>query len=215
MSKVIRYTAVAVFFFYSCSDSGSPNRYYSRIEENFNTNIKSLEVQNNESLRNAISLLIMSKNGNLSYNLIEKISQSIITISLKYNFDPLFITSVIYKESEYNIFSTSARGACGLMQLMPRYFDEIDINIYEIDINIEKGTAELARLREKYKNYSDMLMAYLGGEGLLRNYKKGDISEETAILMNYYVNIILLNYQILSHRFRININTETEILSMY
>ncbi|MCX7957725.1 MAG: lytic transglycosylase domain-containing protein [Deltaproteobacteria bacterium] len=215
MNKTIRFAAAAVVLFYSCSDSGSPGRYYSRTEENFSTSIKSLEEQNNDSLRNAISLLIMSKNGDIPYSLVEKISQSIITTSLKYDFDPLFITSVIYKESEYNPFTVSPRGAVGLMQLMPKYFDEASVSIFNIDVNIEKGTAELSRLRDKYGNYTDMLMAYLGGEGLLRNYKKGEISEETAILMNYYAHIILLNYQILSARFRVNVNTETELISMY
>ncbi len=215
MSRIIKYAAVAVVIFYGCSNPQSPGRYYNRTEENFSTSIRSLEEQNNESLRNAISLLIMSKNGDLSYSLVEKISQSIISNSLKYDFDPLFITSVIYKESEYNPFSLSPRGAAGLMQLIPRYFDEVQVNIYDIDTNIQKGTAELSRLREKYGNYTDMLMAYLGGEGLLKSYKKGEISEETAILMNYYAHIILLNYQILSARFRVNVNTETELLSMY
>jgi len=121
---------------------------------------------------------------------------------------------VIYKESEYNPFAISDRGARGLMQLLPEYFAYGLEDIYDIDTNIEKGTAELYRLYNKYGNYSDMLMAYLGGEQLLKNYKRKEISEQTAILMEYYSHIILLNYQILSSRFRVNQNNETELLTL-
>ncbi|MCX7944275.1 MAG: lytic transglycosylase domain-containing protein [Deltaproteobacteria bacterium] len=212
MNRANRYISLAVILFYSCNDFTSERRYFNRTEENFNTNIKSLEEQNNDNLRRSISLLIMSKNGEIPYTLVEKISDSIISTSLKYNFDPILITTIIYKESEYNPFSVSPKGAVGLMQLIPRYFQDEKINIFDIDTNIDRGTAELSRLRDKYGNYIDMLMAYLGGETLLKNYKKGDIPEETAILMNYYASMILLNYQILSARFRININTETELV---
>lgn len=215
MSRVLKHITIAIVFLYGCSKAPSSTIYYKKTEENFRTNIKSLEEQNNISLRNAISLLIMSKNGEIPFSLVEKISQSIVVYSLKYDFDPLFITSVIYKESGYNPLSTSPKGAAGLMQLMPQYFGDGLKNIYEIDTNIEKGISELSRLRERYGNHVDMLMAYLGGEELLKNYKKNEISEETAIFMSYYANIILLNYQILSSRFRVNINSETALLSMY
>lgn len=212
-SRKTKFVIVAIGLLVHCR--GEPQYSYHRVETNLNTNTKSLYEQNNENLKNAISLLIMSKNGEIPYNLVEKMSVAIIEKSLKYDFDPLFITTVIYRESEYNPFAISSKGAIGLMQLMPKYFDEKSEDIFDIETNIEMGTAELNRLREKYGNYSDMLMAYLAGEAQLRNYKKGTIAEETAISMAYYANIILLNYQILSARFRINTDLETEILSMY
>ncbi|MGB9599794.1 MAG: lytic transglycosylase domain-containing protein [Myxococcota bacterium] len=208
-----KFAIIAVALFPHWTNSNQP--HCSRVETNFNTNIRSLHEQNNENLKNAISLLIMSKNGDIPYSLVEKISMTIIEKSVEYDFDPLFIATVIYKESEYNPFAISPVGAAGLMQLMPKYFDSKSGSVFDIEANIEKGTAELYRLREKYGNYTDMLIAYLAGEQMLKNYKNGEIMEETAIAMNYYSHIILLNYQILSARFRINTNTETEILSMY
>jgi|GEM_PF-2246153 len=210
-----RLAIFAAIVLFHCSGNNSPNISYQRVDGNFHTNTKSLQEYNNENLRNAISLLIMSKNGDIPFNIIEKISSSIVTYSYRYDFDPLFITTVIYRESEYNPFALSPKGASGLMQVMPKYLHPGDANIFDIDENISAGVAELARLRDKYHNYSDMLMAYLGGEGLLRDYKRGEISEETAILMNYYSYIILLNYQILSSRYRVYINDESSFLSMY
>lgn len=214
MSRAIKCAAIAVVVFLTFKSGDSQRTNYSRVEVNFSTDVRSLEVQNNENLRNSISLLIMSKNGEVPYNLVEKMSQSIIDTSLRYQFDPLFITSVIYRESEYDPFATSTKGAVGLMQLLPKFFDRPDINLYDIDINLEKGVSELARLREKYGSYTDMLIAYLGGEELLKSYKRGEISEETAIMLDDYARIILINYQILTSRFRVRINNDLEFLSM-
>jgi soluble lytic murein transglycosylase-like protein len=210
-----KFAIIAAILLFNCSNSNSPSISYHRVDGNLNADIRSLYEHNNQNLKNAISLLIMSKNGDLPYNLVEKISESIINYSYQYNFDPLFITSVMYRESEYNPFALSPAGAAGLMQVMPRFFSKKGVNIFDIDSNISSGVAELARLRDKYQNYSDMLMAYLGGEGLLRDLRRGEISEETAILMNYYTYIILINYQILSSRYRVYLNDESSFLSMY
>ncbi len=212
-----RFTIAALILLIQCTGGKGPQVSYKRVETNIKSDIRSLYEQNNENFKEAISLLIMSKNGDIPFNLVEKISSSIVEYSLKYDFDPLFITTVIYKESEFNPFALSPVGAAGLMQLLPKYFDansNNNSNIYDIETNIEKGVSELYRLREKYQNYPDMLMAYLAGETALRNYKKGYISEETAILMNYYSYIIIKSYQILSGRYRHYINNNNDLLSL-
>lgn len=187
---------------------------YKRVETNLKMDTRSLYELNNKSLKNAISLLIMSKNGDIPFDLVEKMSDSIVRTSIRYDFDPLLITSIIYKESEFNPFARSSAGAIGLMQIMPKYFESKGDNLYDIDTNVRKGVEEISRLRDKYHNYTDVLMAYLAGEGALKNYKRDEISEETATLMNYYSYIVLLNYQILSGRYRNYLVSDYSLLSM-
>lgn len=211
MSKIV---VMAMIVLAQCTAEKGQYTSYNRVETNLKIDIRSLYELNNKSLKNAISLLIMSKNGDIPFDLVEKMSDSIVRTSIRYDFDPLLITSIIYKESEFNPFAISSAGAIGLMQIMPKYFEGKGDNIYDIDTNIRKGVEEISRLRDKYHNYPDVLMAYLAGEGALKNYKRDEISEETAILMDYYSYIILLNYQILSGRYRDYLVSDYSLLSM-
>jgi|GEM_PF-5783525 len=82
MNRKIKYAAVTILFFYGCTGSQVTKSYYSHTAVNFSTNIKSLEEQNNESLKNAISLLIMSKNGDIHSVLSKKLAAVLLNTRL-------------------------------------------------------------------------------------------------------------------------------------
>ncbi|MCK9225154.1 MAG: lytic transglycosylase domain-containing protein [Candidatus Muirbacterium halophilum] len=112
----------------------------------------------------------------------------VIKASEKYKVDPLLVFSIIREESAYK-WDVSERGASGLMQIMPatgKWIEEkfdIKKDQTRIAINIEKGTAYLSYLIDKYKDYSIpyiyAILAYNGGPGNVDKWllKHGDSKE--------------------------------------
>jgi len=95
--------------------------------------------------------------------------------SKQYQLDPLFVAAIIRVESNFNTNAESARGAKGLMQLMPEtarwITQQIKISfeeerLFEPEYNIQLGCWYLANLRQEF-NYNNnlVLAAYNGGRG--------------------------------------------------
>ena len=112
----------------------------------------------------------------------------VIKASEKYKVDPLLVFSIIREESAFK-WDVSERGASGLMQIMPatgKWIEErfdIDKEQTRIGINIEKGTAYLSYLIDRYKEYSTpyiyAVLAYNGGPGNVDRWlkKHGDTKD--------------------------------------
>jgi soluble lytic murein transglycosylase-like protein len=76
------------------------------------------------ALKIAILLIMSSPEFYLSksrINTLNKNADYIITMSHKYDFDPLLIFALIYTESGWKKTAVSSAGACGLTQVIPKY----------------------------------------------------------------------------------------------
>lgn len=96
-----------------------------------------------------------------------------------YKIDPLLIAAIINVESKWVTTAVSAKGAAGLMQLMPdtavwiaaqtgTEFTESDI--FDPEINISFGCWYLNYLREQFPSFTAALAAYNGGQGNVRQW---------------------------------------------
>jgi soluble lytic murein transglycosylase-like protein len=83
-----------------------------------------------------------------------------------YRLPPEFVEAIIDRESAWNPYAVSKKGAVGLMQLMPETAARFGVrNRFRIEQNIEGGVAYLAWLKRRF--HADMRLvtaAYYAGE---------------------------------------------------
>ncbi len=114
----------------------------------------------------------------------ENVQQIIFDESVKYGFDPLFLTAVIVTESSFNNRAKSARGALGLMQIRPAtakgLVDEVDaagekpLSLYDPEQNVALGAYYLSKLIARFGDLKLALEAYNHGPSRLgRILRKG------------------------------------------
>jgi soluble lytic murein transglycosylase len=129
-----------------------------------------------------------------------KMTQTIITESKKYGFDPLFVLAVMTNESHLNPTTRGQFGEIGLMQIKPdtaKWISQMyhmkwkgDSSLTSITTNIKIGTAYLDYLREKFDKHSQLyLSAYNMGPANVRSALSREIwPKDYAIrVMDYYV----------------------------
>ena len=85
------------------------------------------------------------------------------------------VLSVIRVESDFRPNAVSSAGACGLMQLMPETFADLQTlffhealqerDVFDPAVNIRYGTCYLSYLFEKFGCWETALAAYNAGEG--------------------------------------------------
>jgi len=92
----------------------------------------------------------------------------------RYDLDPLLVHSVIEVESNYNPYAVSAKGAQGLMQLMPATARRFGVrNTFDVKENIEGGVRYLKYLDSLFPNDRKLtIAAYNAGEGAVWKYGK-------------------------------------------
>jgi soluble lytic murein transglycosylase-like protein len=98
----------------------------------------------------------------------------VIAISQRHGVDPALVRAVMKTESAYNRWAVSAKGAMGLMQLIPgtgRRFGVQDF--FDPSQNIEGGVRYLKFLLQKFNGNLDLsLAAYNAGENLVQRLGK-------------------------------------------
>lgn len=146
------------------------------------------KIRKNKTKSSIIALVLILALLVSQSNLIPKIiypypyKEIINKYATEYNTDALLVLSVIKAESSFLPFSSSNKGAIGLMQLMPDTAKEIsvkigekypDIDLKDPETNIRYGSMYLASLSKKYDGNTVLtLAAYNAGSGRVDEWLK-------------------------------------------
>jgi soluble lytic murein transglycosylase-like protein len=95
--------------------------------------------------------------------------------------DPTLVLAIIASESRGDPEAVSASGAIGLMQLMPATADELGVDPWKPEENIEGAVRYLSLLLEEFKSVDLSLVAYNAGPAFADRYRQGkvDLGAET------------------------------------
>ena len=122
-----------------------------------------------------------------------RVVRQIETHAKKQGLDPALVEAVVRTESDYQADALSAKGAIGLMQVMPATGERFGVtNLENSDQNLRAGTRFLRHLINRYDNLPLALAAYNAGEGAVEKY--GNVIPpypETQA----YVSTVLRHYQ--------------------
>ncbi len=109
-----------------------------------------------------------------------------------YGFDQLFVEAVIEIESAFDPAAVSAKGAQGLMQIMPETQRELGLSDpFDPEANIAAGLRYLRSLYERFGRVRLALAAYNAGPGAVAQYSGIPPFAETAA----YVDAVLARYR--------------------
>lgn len=143
-------------------------------------------------------LLDKSKNGLNKPRHKDKIQPHILhrainRVSKKHRIDPNLVKAVIKAESDFDPTAISPAGAAGLMQLMPKTAEQLNVfDPFDPEENIEGGVRYLSYLLSSFNGDLNMsLAAYNAGEDLVRKHKSIPPIEETR----HYVKKVLRYYK--------------------
>ncbi len=102
----------------------------------------------------------------------DSIQNLIENAALRHQIDPDFVASVVKVESSFSPAVTSAKGAGGLMQLMPRTAAWLGVeNVLDPAANVEGGTRYLRQLLDQYHgDVAKALAAYNAGPHRVEQY---------------------------------------------
>lgn len=130
----------------------------------------------------------------------KKIAQTIIDQSLKYEFDPIFLMSVISNESKFDPSIIGSYGEIGLMQILPatgKWIAEMNHlpwrgkkSLRDPASNIQLGAWYLAYLRNKFDSHARLyLAAYNMGQRNVQDALEKNIwpRDYAANVMRYYI----------------------------
>jgi soluble lytic murein transglycosylase-like protein len=87
--------------------------------------------------------------------------------------DPALLTAVARWESNFNPYAVSVRGACGIVQLMPKTAERFGVSkIFDASENLEGGARYLRFLLDRFHGSVDLtLAAYNAGEGSVDRHR--------------------------------------------
>ena len=123
---------------------------------------------------------------------IEKYGNVIRQASKRFGIEPTLIMAVIKAESDFDHKAVSRKGAQGLMQLMPKTADQMDVgNPFNPEENIFGGTQYLSVLLKRFNNNKHLaLAAYNAGPEKVESYNGIPPYKETRVfvkrVLDYY-----------------------------
>lgn len=139
-----------------------------------------------------VSLLVLSHVGH-QQRMLEKWTPLIIEKAQKYDLDPVLIASVIQVESSWYPKSVSSAGACGLMQVIPKWNPKADGTLYTCDelkdpaVGIEAGSKALRWWMDRSNNNTNLaLCSYNAGFSCFKKMKYSYVKR----VMNVYNTIV-------------------------
>jgi soluble lytic murein transglycosylase-like protein len=102
-----------------------------------------------------------------------QLNEVISEVSGRHHLDPDLVTSVIHAESGFNPHAVSAKGAQGLMQLMPQTASQLGVaDAFDPNANVEGGSRYLRELLERYNfDLIKALAAYNAGPQRVERYR--------------------------------------------
>ena len=125
----------------------------------------------------------------------------------EFSLEQCFVYSIIKAESNFNKNAKSAKGATGLMQIMPStgefIADKLKLNSYDLyspKDNIRFGCFYLRYLFNKFNDVNTVLGAYNAGEGKVRNwlmnkeYKVNNIFNESGQTLSDLISTFLISF---------------------
>lgn len=126
--------------------------------------------------------------------------------SQKYSYDPMFLLAVILTESSFRKGQTSAKGAGGLMQVVPFVGEDVasragvdwegTSTLYEPEANIKLGSRHLFEQILKFGDVKQALVAYNMGETRVRNLMRRD-----RPLPQQYISAVESYYKMLKEKY--------------
>ena len=103
----------------------------------------------------------------------ERVSPMIVLHSERQGLDPLLVAAVIRQESTYRSQAVSPAGAVGLMQVMPRYWQQTcPGNLYNENNNIQCGSYILTKYHQSAGDWEKALAYYNVGPSNYENNRK-------------------------------------------
>ncbi|GHG63823.1 lytic transglycosylase [Alishewanella longhuensis] len=125
----------------------------------------------------------------------QRFSKIISTVAHEQQLEKALIRAVIHAESAFNPAAISAKGAAGLMQLMPTTMQHFAVqNALEPEQNIRAGSQYLAKLLVDFNGDLPLaLAAYNAGPGAVRRYNGIPPFPETQAYVER-VQILLARY---------------------
>lgn len=123
-----------------------------------------------------------------------KYKNEILEFSKENNISPILVASVINAESRFRAEAQSAKGAMGLMQILPSTAQEVanELGITDFTpnalltpaVNIKIGTKYLAQLINEFKNTDTALCAYNAGPNKVRQWLNNSEYSSDKISLN-------------------------------
>jgi soluble lytic murein transglycosylase-like protein len=100
--------------------------------------------------------------GERTEELVDALATPIVEASERYNLDPMLVSVIISTESSFNKKAIGTRGEVGLMQTMPRYFEE-QSDLTDVNTQLDTGCRHLhACLNECGADIYKALSRYAG-----------------------------------------------------
>jgi len=102
----------------------------------------------------------------------------------RYDLSPDLLDVLARQESHYNPRAVSAKGAIGIMQLMPATAKALGVNPFDPEQNILGGAAYLRYMLDAYDGRIDLaLSAYNAGQGAVDHYGGIPPFKETRVYL--------------------------------
>ncbi len=101
----------------------------------------------------------------------ERFDELIARVARQYELPPALVKAVIASESNFDPAAISAKGAQGLMQLMPATAREMGVeDSFHAEDNVRGGSAYLRELIDRYGDWRHALAAYNAGPTAVEHY---------------------------------------------